>query len=62
MKLSFVHKETFIIAAGLDFIPLNISHLIKAMHLFSFFLSFIYLFTCLFYFFFFEATLLSQNH
>ena len=46
----FVHKETFIIPAVLDFIRLNISHLIKAMHLFYFFGFFIYLFTCLFIF------------
>ena len=42
LNYPFVHKETFIMPAGLDFILLNISDFIKAMHLFYFF-GFFYL-------------------
>ena len=56
----FVHKETSIIPAGLDFIRLNIYHLIKAMHLFYFFVFFLFIYLLAYLFF--EATVLSQNH
>ena len=50
LNCPFVHKETSIIPAGLDFILLNIYHLIKAMHLFYFF-GFFHLFIYLFIYF-----------
>ena len=56
----FVHKETSIIPASLDFIRLNIYHLIKAMHLFYFFGFFLFIYLLAYLFF--EATVLSQNH